>query len=185
MPESSMSMNRLRIRLDDLRRMLNAWQQYCLKSGARQNWNERHDQADDEIQTKIKQRTSISSRFSATHGVDHLATELEGGLKQLGVSAENKAEINVHQMTGRGQHQVLQVTIADTEDIGDHTIASCEIKQTIEKPTCMVEERERERKRGESKNVKCKHNCKLHHNNNKSSNINITSSTMATPYHTT
>lgn len=67
----------------------------------------------------------------AIHQIDVLLGKLERCLLELDVAgalAQDKAEVNVHDMAGRVDEQVAVVPVLDLEDVADQTVPS----QTIE-----------------------------------------------------
>lgn len=63
-------------------------------------------------------------RVDAAHRLDHFFAEFHRRRQRLGIAAEDVAEINVEQFTRFGQHQIIQMAIADTQQVSNDAIAS-------------------------------------------------------------
>lgn len=67
-------------------------------------------------------------RMDSTHRLDHLLAEFHRRRQRLGIAAEDVAEIDVEQLARFSQHQIIQMAIADAEQVRDDTIAGCVCK---------------------------------------------------------
>lgn len=67
---------------------------------------------------------SVVLWMNSAHGFHHLFAELHRGRQRLGIASEDVAEIDVKQLARLGQHQIIQMAIADAEKVRDDTIAS-------------------------------------------------------------
>jgi len=78
---------------------------------------------------------SVVRRLDAAHGVDHLLAELDGRHEWLGVAAEDVAKVDcavsfarrprrtVKEVAVGREQQVVEMTIADAEEVGEHAVA--------------------------------------------------------------
>lgn len=66
----------------------------------------------------------IMLRMNAAHGLDHLLAELHWRRQRLRIPAEDVAEIDMKQFARFGQHQIVQMTIADAQQVRYDTISS-------------------------------------------------------------
>lgn len=63
-------------------------------------------------------------RVDSTHGLHHLLAELHGWGQRLGVTTQDVAEVDVEELAGGGQQQVVQVAVSHPQQVRDHTVAS-------------------------------------------------------------
>lgn len=59
------------------------------------------------------------------HPLDHLFVEFHGGRKDLWVSAEDVAKVDVDQVTRLREEEVVKVTVTNTKEVCDNRVASC------------------------------------------------------------
>lgn len=64
----------------------------------------------------------IQGGGSSAHALDHFLAEFHHGCERLGVSAEDEAEVGVEEVTVGRKEEVLEVTVADAEEVGDYAI---------------------------------------------------------------
>lgn len=63
-------------------------------------------------------------RIHATHRVHHLAGHLHRRRPNLRIAAQNEAKVNVKQSARLRQQQIVEVPVADTQEISDHAVTS-------------------------------------------------------------
>lgn len=71
--------------------------------------------------TRLEEHAIVLAAFSA-EDVEHFFPEFEGGLSPLGVFAHGKAEVDVEDLALVVDHQILQVTVTDTEQVRDDAV---------------------------------------------------------------
>ena len=59
-----------------------------------------------------------------SHGINHLLGQLHGRRQGLGISAKNVTEVNVNQVAGGGEHQIVQMPVAHSQQVGDDAVTS-------------------------------------------------------------
>lgn len=64
----------------------------------------------------------IMLRMYTTHGFDHLLTEFHGRRQWFWVTSENITKVDVEQLARFGQHQIVQMSITNSQQIGYDTI---------------------------------------------------------------
>jgi len=67
---------------------------------------------------------SVVLWMNSAHGFDHLFTEFHWRRQRLRIASEDVAEIDVEELARLGQHQIIQMAIANAEKVRDDTIAS-------------------------------------------------------------
>lgn len=63
--------------------------------------------------------------MNTAHGLHHFFAEFHGWRQRLGIASEDVAEIDVEEFARFGQHQIIQMSIAHTQQVRDDTIARC------------------------------------------------------------
>ena len=56
------------------------------------------------------------------HGLNHLLGQLHRRRQRLGIMAEHVGKVHVEQPPVRGEEEVLQVSVADAEDVSHHAV---------------------------------------------------------------
>lgn len=60
----------------------------------------------------------------ASHSFDHLFAEFHGRRQRLRIAAEDVAEVDVKELARSGQHQVVQMAVADAQQVGNDAVTS-------------------------------------------------------------
>mmetsp|Transcript_19367 Transcript_19367/g.74374 ORF Transcript_19367/g.74374 Transcript_19367/m.74374 type:complete len:569 (+) Transcript_19367:268-1974(+) len=68
----------------------------------------------------------------AAHALHHFLAQLHGRREGLGVVAENESEVDVEEVALGRDEEVVQVAVADTQDVGDHAVASAALDESVE-----------------------------------------------------
>lgn len=66
---------------------------------------------------------------SATHCFHHVLVQLHGWWKELGVSTQDVAKVNMDEMACFREQEVVKMSVPHTKEIGYDTVASCTRKR--------------------------------------------------------
>mmetsp|Transcript_1046 Transcript_1046/g.4276 ORF Transcript_1046/g.4276 Transcript_1046/m.4276 type:complete len:206 (+) Transcript_1046:1095-1712(+) len=58
----------------------------------------------------------------AAHGLHHLLAQLHRRWENFRIASHDETKVNVEHPAVRREHQVIEVTIANSQDVGDHTV---------------------------------------------------------------
>ncbi|RUS22931.1 hypothetical protein BC937DRAFT_94860 [Endogone sp. FLAS-F59071] len=74
----------------------------------------------------------IMRALCSTHGLDHFFAEFHGWWERFWIAAENEPKVDVEEVAVRGEKEIVEVAVANTEEIGDNAIASWGLRMVVE-----------------------------------------------------
>lgn len=69
-------------------------------------------------------KSLIMRTLRSTHGLDHFFAELHGWWERFRIATENEPKVDVKEIAVRREEEVVEVAVANTEEIGYNAIAS-------------------------------------------------------------
>jgi hypothetical protein len=73
----------------------------------------------------VRPEASVVRGLCTAHCIDHLLADLDGGWIRLWVTAKYVPEIDVEEVPIWSKEKIVQMAIADSENICNHTVTRC------------------------------------------------------------